>query len=93
MDNNNDGICDNFEKGTPGNPNAIGKGRLLDGNGRSRGQSYGMRNGRGRGRYFVDADKNGICDHYENGTAGQGRQINFVDADNNGICDRREVKK
>ncbi len=68
----------------------------------------GMRNGRGGGgRNFVDADKDGICDHYENGTTGQGRgpgkgaglrngkgrQANFVDANNNGICDRREMKK
>lgn len=102
VDNDNNGICDNFEKGTPGNPNANGKQRLLDGSGR--GMGYGMRNGRGGGRNFVDADKNGVCDHYENGTAGQGRgpgkgvglrngkgrQANFVDANNNGICDRRE---
>jgi hypothetical protein len=65
---------------------------------------YGMRNGRGGGRNFVDADNNGVCDNFENGTAGQGRgpgngtglrngkgrAVNFVDADNNGICDRRE---
>ncbi len=105
VDNDNDGICDNFEKGTPGNPNANGKGRLLDGSGRSRGQGYGVRNGRGGGRNFVDADKNGICDYYENGRAGRGpgrgvglrngkgREANFIDANNNGICDRREVKE
>ena len=105
VDNDNNGICDNFEKGTPGNPNANGKGRLLDGSGRVNGK--GMRNGRGRGgRGFVDADDNGICDYYESGRAGRrpgngaglrngkGRAVNFVDANNNGICDRREpVKK
>ena len=105
VDKDNNGICDNFENGTPGNPNANGKQRLLDG--RGRGQGYGMRNGRGSGgRNFVDADKNGVCDNYENGTAGQGRgqgkgaglrngkgsAVNFVDVNNNGICDRREVK-
>ncbi|MBK5195937.1 MAG: hypothetical protein JJE08_07925 [Proteiniphilum sp.] len=74
VDKDNNGVCDNFENGTPGNPNANGKQRLLDGSGRGRGQGHGMRNGRGRGgRNFVDADKNGICDYYENGTAGQGR--------------------
>ena len=111
VDKDNNGVCDNFEKGTPGNPNANGKQRLLDGSGRGSGQGYGMRNGRGRGarggRNFVDADKNGICDNYESGTAGQGRghgkgaglrngkgsAVNFVDANNNGICDRREVAK
>jgi len=108
VDKDNNGICDNFENGTPGNPNANGKQRLLDGSGRGKGMGGGMRNGRGNGgRNCVDADKNGVCDNYENGTAGQGRgpgkgaglrngkgrQANFVDADNNGICDRREVKK
>jgi len=106
VDKDNNGICDNFENGTPGNPNATGKQRLLDGSGRGRGMGCGMRSGRGGGN-FVDADKNGICDNVENGTGGQGRgpgkgaglrngkgrQANFVDADNNGICDRREVKK
>jgi len=104
VDSDNNGICDNFEKGTPGNPNANGKQRLFDGSGRGRGMGYGMRFGRGGGRNFVDANKNGVCDHYESGTAGQGRgpgrgtglrngkgrQVNFVDANNNGICDRRE---
>jgi hypothetical protein len=60
VDKDNNGVCDNFEKGTPGNPNANGKQRLLDGSGRGSGQGYGMRNGRGRGarggRNFVDAD-------------------------------------
>lgn len=104
VDKDNNGVCDNFENGTPGNPNANGKQRLLDGSGRGRGMGYGMRNGRGGGRNFVDADNNGVCDNFENGTAGQGRgpgngtglrngkgrAVNFVDADNNGICDRRE---
>lgn len=77
VDKDNNGVCDNFENGTPGNPNANGKQRLLDGSGRGSGQGYGMRNGRGRGarggRNFVDADNNGICDNYESRTAGQGR--------------------
>lgn len=108
VDKDNNGICDNFENGTPRNPNANGKQRLLDGSGRGRGMGFGMRNGRGRGgRFFVDADNNGKCDNYENGTTGQGRGpgkgnglrngkssvVNFVDANNNGICDRREQIK
>jgi hypothetical protein len=104
VDKDNNGICDNFERGTPGNPNADSKGRLLDGSGRGRGK--GIRNGRGwGGRGFVDADDNGICDYYENSRAGRGpgngtglrngkgRAVNFVDANNNGICDRREPVK
>ena len=104
VDKNNNGVCDNFENGIPGNPNANGKQRLLDGSGRGQGKGMGMRNGRGQGRNFVDADKDGICDNYENGTPGQGRGpgkgtglrngkgyfVNFVDANKNGICDRRE---
>lgn len=34
------------------------------------------------GRYYVDADNDGICDHYSTGC---GR--NFVDANGDGICD------
>lgn len=107
VDKDNNGICDNFENGTPGNPTANGKQALRDGSGRRQGKGMGMRNGKGNGRYFVDADKNGICDHFENGTPGQGRrqgnrdglrngkgrQGNFVDANKNGICDRREATK
>lgn len=36
--------------------------------------------GPGRGRYFVDADGDGICDNAGNGCA-------YVDADGDGICD------
>lgn len=100
VDKDNNGVCDNFENGTPRNPNANGKQRLLDGSGRG----MAFRNGKGQGRFFVDADKDGICDNYEKGTPkrgrgqgnraglrnGKGRAVNFVDANNNGICDRRE---
>ena len=48
---------------------------------------------RGNGNYrnqtaigcFVDADKDGICDH----KAAANKRANFVDADNDGICDNR----
>lgn len=66
VDKNNNGICDHFENGTPGNPNANGKQRLFDGSGRRTGRGAYFRNGRGGGgRFFIDADKNGICDRRE----------------------------
>lgn len=77
VDKNNNGVCDNYENGTPGNPNANGKQRLLDGSGRGQGKGQGLRNGRGPGK----------------GTGlrnGKGSGVNFVDANKNGICDRRE---
>ncbi|WP_325200770.1 hypothetical protein [Oscillibacter sp.] len=42
----------------------------------------------GRGRCFVDADGDGICDHYVSGQ-GCGSRCGggFVDADGDGICD------
>ncbi|MDD2245679.1 MAG: hypothetical protein PHI70_01360 [Proteiniphilum sp.] len=104
VDSNNNGICDNYEKGTPGNPNANGRQALRNGSGRGRGMGFG--NGQGRGRYFIDTDGNGVCDNFEKGTPrrgrgagyragirnGRGRGINFVDANKNGICDWRETK-
>jgi hypothetical protein len=47
VDNNNNGICDNFEYGTPRNPAANGTQRLLDGSGRKNGNATGQRNGQG----------------------------------------------
>ena len=37
------------------------------------------------GRYFVDADGDGICDNYTSGQSRCGRY--FVDADGDGVCD------
>lgn len=42
-----------------------------------------------RGRNFIDENKNGICDRFENAKP-LGKSSNFVDADKNGICDHRE---
>lgn len=40
------------------------------------------------GRYFVDADGDGICDNYASGQGcGFHRGGGFVDADGDGICD------
>jgi len=103
VDKNNNAVCDNFENGTPVNPNANGKQRLLDGSGRGRGQGYGLRNGRGRGaragRGYVNTDESGtIVQRRRPGRAtglrnGKGSAVNFVDANDNSICDRREVEK
>lgn len=40
------------------------------------------RGGYGRGRNYVDADGNGVCDNY-----GTGCGRNYVDADGDGVCD------
>lgn len=72
VDKNNNLICENFENGTPGNKNANGKQRLLDGSGRNLGKGKGMRNGRGNGRgcgrNFVDNNNDGVCDNLKNRT-------------------------
>ena len=72
VDNNKDGICDNFAVNQgKGNGNGAGRGQgLRRGNGQGtcngRGPGQGNRCGKGRGSNFVDANKNGICDHREN---------------------------
>lgn len=74
VDADNNGKCDNIEKGNGGN-NPKGDGvRLKDGSGRENGKGNRMRNGQklrngkgygnGSGRY-IDANKNGICDRRE----------------------------
>jgi hypothetical protein len=67
VDANKNNICDNFEKGTPGGPQGQ---RNSNFGGRGMGQRYcwGQNDrgqGFGRGRNFVDADKNGVCDYRE----------------------------
>jgi|WetSurMetagenome_2_1015567.scaffolds.fasta_scaffold1357512_1 hypothetical protein len=39
------------------------------------------------GKNFIDKNKNGLCDRFENGNK-SGKSVNFVDADHNGVCDR-----
>ncbi|WP_436415905.1 hypothetical protein [Petrimonas sp.] len=79
VDKDNNGVCDNLENGTPRNPNANGKQRLLDGSGSGQGKGQGLRNGQGRGQGKGTGLRNG-----------KGYAANFVDANKNGICDRRE---
>ncbi len=81
IDANNNGICDNFERPgvntrygrrmmdapAPGNRRGLrpGQGRGL---GPGKGRGLGPGQGRGQapgGRFYVDSDKNGICDYYE----------------------------
>ncbi|MEA4983648.1 MAG: hypothetical protein VB066_13150 [Paludibacter sp.] len=73
VDENKNGVCDNYENGKGGN-NPKGDGvRSKDGSGRTSskgkgccGNCQGMRNGQGnRGKNYVDANKNGICDNRE----------------------------
>jgi hypothetical protein len=78
VDSNNNGVCDNYENGT-NKGQGFGKGNCV-GKGQRNGKQNGFRNGQcrannkgnmqgkraGKGRNFVDADKNGVCDFYEN---------------------------
>ncbi len=41
--------------------------------------------GTGMGRYYIDADGDGICDNMGSWKSGYGRY--YVDADGNGVCD------
>ena len=73
VDANNDGICDNFDKGTNAgkgqmNGQRAGRGNMQHrGQGLARGNGQGLRDGQGRfngrGPAFTDADKDGICDN------------------------------
>jgi hypothetical protein len=45
-----------------------------------------------RGRNFIDENKNGVCDRFENAKP-LGKGPNFIDADKDGICDHRENGK
>jgi len=86
VDANENGICDNFENGTPAGPycrrsaNFRGRG-MGPGNWQGqnvRGQGFGRGQGLDRGQGFGRGQ-------------GLGRGRNFVDADKNGVCDFRET--
>jgi len=66
VDANNNGVCDNYENGNCATGCTVGKGK-----GQGRGNGNGKCNGSGRtkggrGSNYVDANKNGVCDHREN---------------------------
>lgn len=77
VDNNNDGVCDNYDgnragKGLgPGNGQGQGRdqGKRLGRHGNGRGQGQGQ--GRGGNGNFADTNQNGTCDNLENGTGRQ----------------------
>lgn len=87
VDENGDGICDNFVSGACGGGYGCGAGRQ---GGLNRGS--GLRNARclwhaaadGSWVHCVDANGNGVCD-----TCGAALPLgaDFVDADGDGICD------
>ena len=87
VDEDGNGICDNYENGGRG---------LARGRGVGRGRGIGR--GRGTGGYFVDADGDGVCDNFTNGTwrgVGRGRGTGgyFVDADGDGVCDNYGTRR
>jgi len=60
VDNNKDGVCDNFRTGKSAAQKGKGNGTgTCNGTGRGQGQ------GKGKGKNFVDANNNGVCDTYE----------------------------
>ncbi len=77
VDSDNDGICDNFEARRSSGVRGMGQGYMRGGRqgqrflqGAGQGQRMGMgprgmRQGRGQGRNYVDANNNGICDYRE----------------------------
>jgi hypothetical protein len=58
VDNNKNGVCDNYE-----NRVATASGKKGKGCGNCTGKGQGL--GNGKGKNFVDANNNGICDTYE----------------------------
>lgn len=68
VDSNNNNVCDNYENNTTryGRHARVHDGRKA-GQGRHAGHGWSQNQGTGRGagRNFVDADKNGICDNFE----------------------------
>jgi hypothetical protein len=68
VDKNNNGICDNYENQGPGAARCRRSGNFNNGaQTQGQGQKGWCRGqqGQGRGRNFVDANKNGICDNNE----------------------------
>ncbi len=68
VDNNGDGVCDNYDGKRAGKGLGPGHGK---GQGRGHGKGLGRRsNGKGRGGNgnFTDTNNNGTCDNLDNGT-------------------------
>lgn len=69
VDDNNDGICDDFvNKPVKRNCNGSGRGLGVQNgnvNCTNKGKGQGQCCGKGNGANFADVNKNGICDHKE----------------------------
>lgn len=83
IDNNNDGVCDNYESGLcPGVGQGYGNG-VCQGQGQGYGNGYGAGAGQGYGYNqgnpncpaygYVDTDGDGVCDNYGQACPGNGR--------------------
>lgn len=82
IDENGDGVCDNYGTGA----GCVG---FVDANGDGVCDNCGATSGTGCG-HFVDANGDGICDNHGTGCGhghGGGCGGNFVDADGDGVCD------
>lgn len=79
VDDNNDGVCDNYENGSPGQRQVDGRGNGMH-QGMNQGRQgqgmkgKGMMKGQNKGGNFVDADKDGVCDNAGNDQARAGRK-------------------
>lgn len=82
IDENGDGVCDNYGTGA-------GCAGFVDANGDGVCDNCGATSRTGCG-HFVDANGDGICDNHGTGCGhghGGGCGGNFVDADGDGVCD------
>lgn len=84
VDNNHNGVCDNYENGTRMRlGQTAGKGQAVShGRGMGTGRGQGMAQGRGARRGQGMAQGRGT---------GRGQGPNFIDENKNGICDYRET--
>ncbi|HEX2922297.1 MAG TPA: hypothetical protein VHO50_14130 [Bacteroidales bacterium] len=65
IDQNGNGVCDNFENRTPRQGQGLGN-RYRNGQGQGQGlHRNGMRNGQGKGRFYIDENGNSVCDRFE----------------------------
>lgn len=87
VDQNEDGLCDNFSSGT-----SQGAGQnFVDNNSDGVCDNFASGTSQGAGQNFVDNNGDGICDNFASGNTGkgngQGNRQNFVDSNGDGICD------
>ncbi len=93
VDRNNNGTCDNFERGNPVNPNANGRKRMLNGSGIGRGQAIGQRNGRGKGAGIFGRGRGRRPRQGFGLRNGTETQSNFADTQNNAVVNDKETNQ